>query len=107
MKTIYKRDLPPVSLDGWQETVRQLIFPTGFAQARSSEFVLGYVLEGELRFHIEGEPQTLLSADDAFDEAPGAIHLPSGGPSAPKPARVLVVAFGEKGKGTNGTPNDQ
>jgi hypothetical protein len=39
-----------------------------------------------------------LSAGDAFYAAPGAIHLPSGSPSASKPARVLVVAFGEKGK---------
>jgi len=107
MKTIYKRGLPPVSLDGWQVTVLRLIFPTGFGSPKHVHPGFGYVLEAELRFHIEGEPQTLLSADDAFDEAPGAIHLPSGSPSAPKPARVLVVAFGEKGKGTNGTPNDQ
>jgi quercetin dioxygenase-like cupin family protein len=100
MKTIYKRDLPPVSLDGWQVTVLRLIFPTGFTSPKHVHpgFVLGYVLEGELRFHIEGEPQTLLSAGDAFYEAPGAIHLPSRSASATKPARVLVVAFGEKGK---------
>jgi quercetin dioxygenase-like cupin family protein len=100
MKTIYKRDLPPVSLDGWQVTVLRLIFPTGFTSPKHVHpgFVLGYILEGELRFHIEGEPQTLLSAGDAFYEAPGAIHLPSRSASATKPARVLVVAFGEKEK---------
>ena len=107
MKTIYKRDLPPASLDGWQVTVLRLIFPTGFGSPKHVHPGFGYVLEAELRFPIEGEPQILLSADDAFYEAPGAIHLPSGSPSATKPARVLVVAFGEKGKGTNGTPNDQ
>jgi hypothetical protein len=64
MKTIYKRDLPPVSLDGWQVTVLQLIFPTGFTSPKHVHpgFVLGYVLNRELRFYIEGEPQTLLSA---------------------------------------------
>ena len=109
MKTIYKRDLPPVSLDGWQVTVLPLIFPTGFTSPKHVHpgFVLGYVLEGELRFHIEGEPQTRLSAGDAFYEAPGAIHLPSGSASATKPARVLVVAFGEIRKGTNETRNDK
>jgi quercetin dioxygenase-like cupin family protein len=69
-----------------------------FAQARSSGFVLGYVFEGELRFQIEGEPQTPVVGWRAFSKAPGAIHLPSGRASATKPARVLVVAFGEKGK---------
>jgi hypothetical protein len=39
MKTIYKRDLPPVSLDGWQVTVLQLIFPTG--SLRPSTFIPG------------------------------------------------------------------
>ena len=34
MKTIYKRDLPPVSLDGWQVTVLRLIFPTGFGSPK-------------------------------------------------------------------------
>jgi quercetin dioxygenase-like cupin family protein len=55
MKTIVKRDLPPVSLDGWQVTVLQLTFPTGFTSSKHVHpgFVLGYVLEGELRFHIE------------------------------------------------------
>ena len=100
IKTVYKRDLPPVSLDGWQVTVRQLIFPPGFTSPKHVHpgFVLGYVLEGDFRFHIEGKPETLLSAGEAFYEAPGAIHLPSGSASANKPARVLVVAFGEKGK---------
>jgi quercetin dioxygenase-like cupin family protein len=109
MKTIYKSYLPPVSLDCWQVTVLPLIFPTGFTSPKHVHpgFVLGYVLEGELRFHIEDEPQTRLSAGDAFYEAPGAIHLPSGSASATKPARVLVVAFGEIRKGTNETRNDK
>ena len=34
MKTIYKRGLPPVSLDGWQVTVLRLIFPTGFGSPK-------------------------------------------------------------------------
>jgi quercetin dioxygenase-like cupin family protein len=99
-KTIYRRDLPPVSLDGWQVTVLQLIFPPGFASAKHVHpgFVLGYVLEGELRLHIEGEPETVLPAGEVFYEAPGAIHLPSGSASAINQVRVLAVVFSEKGK---------
>jgi quercetin dioxygenase-like cupin family protein len=99
-KAVYQRDLPPVSLDGWQVTVLQLIFPPRFASPRHVHpgFVLGYVLEGELRLHIEGEPETVLQAGEVFYEAPGAIHLPSGSASAVKQARVLAFVFSEKGK---------
>ena len=47
IKTIYQRDLPPVSLDGWPVTVLQLIFPPGSASTKHIHpgFVLGYVLE--------------------------------------------------------------
>ena len=98
--TLYQRDLPPVRLDGWQVTALDLIFPPG---ARSPKhlhpgFVLGYVLEGEFRFHIEGEPEAVLSTGDVFYEAPGKIHLPSGSASTTRPARLLALAFGEKGK---------
>jgi quercetin dioxygenase-like cupin family protein len=100
IKTIYQRDLPPVSLDGWQVTVLQLIFPPGFASTKHIHpgFVLGYVLEGELRLRIEGEPETVLPAGEVFYEAPGAVHLPSGSTSATKQARALALVFSEKGK---------
>lgn len=100
IRTISAYDLPPVSLKGWQATIRQLTFPPGLASPKHthSGFVLGYVLEGKLRFHLEGEPERLLSARETFYEGPGAIHLPSGSASATKPATVLVVQFAEKGK---------
>lgn len=100
IRTISAYDLPPVSLKGWQATIRQLTFPPGLASPKHTHpgFVLGYVLEGELRFHVEGEPERLLSARETFYEGPGAIHLPSGSASATKPATVLVVQFAEKGK---------
>jgi quercetin dioxygenase-like cupin family protein len=89
-----------MSLNGWQVTVLQLIFPPGFVSARHVHpgFVLGYVIEGEFRLHIEGEPQTLLPAGEVFYEAPGVIHLPSGSASATKQARVLALVFSEKGR---------
>lgn len=100
IRTISAYDLPPVSLKGWQATIRQLTFPPGLASPKHTHpgFVLGYVLEGKLRFHLEGEPERLLSARETFYEGPGAIHLPSGSASATKPATVLVVQFAEKGK---------
>jgi quercetin dioxygenase-like cupin family protein len=100
MKTKYARDLPPVNLDGWQVTVVELTFPPGMTSPKHTHpgFVLGYVLEGEFRFHIDGQGETVLSAGDIFYEPPGCIHLPSGSASTTRPARILALAFGEKGK---------
>ena len=101
IKAIYERDLPPVSLNGWQVTVLELTFPPGMISPKQAHpgFVLGYILEGEYRFQLEGEHEKALSTGDVFYEAPGSIHLPSGSASITKPARILALAFAEKGKG--------
>jgi quercetin dioxygenase-like cupin family protein len=98
--TKYSRDLPPINLDGWQVMVVELTFPPGVTGPRHTHpgFVLGYVLEGEFRFHIEGEPETVLAAGDIFYEPPGSVHLDSGSANPLKPAKVLAFAFVEKGK---------
>lgn len=102
IRTLYERALPPVSLDGWQVTVIELTFPPGMASSKHvhSGFILGYVLEGEYRFQVEGEQERVLSAGDVFYEAPGSIHLLSDSASTTRPARILALAFGEKGKET-------
>lgn len=100
IRTVSTYDLPHINLNGWQASFRELTFPPGYRSPKHthSGFVLGYVLEGKFRLHIEGRPETFLSAGETFFEAPGAVHLPSGSASATEPARVLVAAFGEKGK---------
>jgi len=42
--------------------------------------------------------EKVLSTGDVFYEAPGSIHLPSGSARITKPARILALAFAEKGK---------
>ena len=95
IKTIYQRDLPPVSLDGWQVTVLQLIFRRGLL--RPSTFT-------QASFSVMCSRENsvftskVLPAGEVFYEAPGAVHLPSGSASATKQARVLALVFSEKGK---------
>jgi len=100
IETKYSHDLPPVSLDGWEVTVVELTFPPGLTSPKHTHpgFILGSVLEGEFRFHVEGEPETVLKAGDIFYEPPGRIHLPSGSASSLKPAKMLAFNFHEKGK---------
>ncbi len=99
-KAIYERELPPVSLNGWQVTVLELSFPPGTTSPKHAHpsFILGYILEGEYRFQLEGEQQKVLSTGDVFYESPGSIHPPSGSAHITKPARILALAFAEKGK---------
>ena len=100
IKAIYQRELPPVTINGWQVTVLELTFPPGTTSPKHAHpgFVLGYVLEGEYRFRMEGEQEKVLSTGDVFYEAPGSVHLRSGSASITKPARILALAFAEKGK---------
>ena len=100
IKAIYERDLPPVSLNGWQVTALELTFPPGTTSPRHAHpgFILGYILEGDYRFQLAGEQEKVLSTGDVFYEAPGSIHLLSGNASTTKPARILALAFAEKGK---------
>lgn len=100
IRAIYERDLPPVNLNGWKVTVLELTFPPGATSPKHTHagFTLGYILEGEYRFQLEGDEPKLLSAGDVFHEAPGSIHLPSGNASMSRPARILALAFAEKGK---------
>jgi quercetin dioxygenase-like cupin family protein len=100
IKAIYERELPSVSLHPWQVTVLELTFPPGTTSPKHAHpgFVLGYILEGEYRFQLEGEQEKVLSTGDVFYEAPGSIHLPSGTASITKPARILALALAEKGK---------
>jgi len=61
-------------------------------------FVLGYVIEGEFRFQITGEPERILRAGDIFCEPPGVTHLVSESASASKPARVLAIVIADSEK---------
>ncbi len=100
IKAKYERELPPVSLNGWQVTVLESTFPPGTTSPKHAHpgFILGYILEGEYSFQLEGEQEKVLSTGDVFYEAPGSFHLPSGGARITKPARILALAFAEKGK---------
>jgi quercetin dioxygenase-like cupin family protein len=95
IKTIFERELPQVSLNGWQVTVIELTFPPGTTSPKHAHpgFILGYILEGEYRFRLEGEQEKVLSTGDVFYEPPGSIHLPSGSANITKPARILALAF--------------
>jgi quercetin dioxygenase-like cupin family protein len=63
---------------------------------RHTGFVLGYVLEGQLRFAINNEPERVVPAGSTFFEPIGALHSTNGAtPGAP--ARFLAFLVVPKG----------
>ena len=67
---------------------------------RHSGPVLGYVLEGKVRFGVNHEPEQIFSVGETFFEPTGALHSTWGSADPNTPARVLV--FMVVPKGTNG-----
>jgi quercetin dioxygenase-like cupin family protein len=63
---------------------------------RHSGFVLGYVLEGRLRFAINNEPEKIVEAGGTFFEPIGALHSSSGA-TPDGPVRFLAFLVVPKG----------
>jgi len=63
---------------------------------RHTGFVLGYVLEGQLRFGINNEPERVVPAGSTFFEPIGALHSTNGA-TPDGPARFLAFLVVPKG----------
>jgi quercetin dioxygenase-like cupin family protein len=97
---VFQQDLPPVSLDGWKMTALEITYAPGQVGRahRHIGFVFGYVLEGELRFKVDGGEETTYHAGEMFYEKPGAVHRVSANASTTQPCRFLAMVFVEKTK---------
>ena len=98
-KQLVQRDAPAVNLDGWQMTASEVSYGPGESSNRHRHpgFVCGYVLEGQYRFAVDGQPETVLSAGQMFFENPGDVHAVSGNASKTQPTRILAIVFTKKG----------
>ena len=59
--------------------------------------VLGYVIEGQMRFGINNEPVQVVSTGSTFFEPTGALHSAGGSASPDARARALVFMVVPKG----------
>ncbi|ARN80495.1 cupin domain-containing protein [Methylocystis bryophila] len=57
----------------------------------SSAFILAYVLEGEVRSSVNGEPPRIFRAGEHWTENPGDVHGVSENASKTKPAKLLAI----------------
>jgi quercetin dioxygenase-like cupin family protein len=64
-----------------------------------SAFIMAYVISGEIRSQVEGEPARVYHAGETWREAPGAHHTISENASAAEPAELLAVFLLDIGDG--------
>lgn len=62
---------------------------------RHPGFVFGYVIDGDLRFQVDGGTETTYHAGQMFYEAPGSVHRVSGNGSTTRPCRFLAMIFAD------------
>jgi len=86
--------------DGHDAVLVEIAVPAGSRSPgmghRHTGPVLGYVLQGELRFAINNEPEKIVKAGSTFFEPIGALHSTSGATEA-GPARFLAFLVVPKG----------
>ena len=59
--------------------------------------VLGYILEGQMRFAINNEPERAVPAGSTFFEPTGAVHTAGGSARSDAPASAVVFMIVPKG----------
>ncbi len=64
---------------------------------RHPGFVLGYVLDGEMAFAINGEGQQTVKAGSTFFEPVGALHTKGGSAKTDAPVKFLAFIVAPKG----------
>jgi quercetin dioxygenase-like cupin family protein len=59
--------------------------------------VLGYIVEGQMRFAIDNEPEQVLPVGRTFFEPSGAVHTTNGSARTDGPTRAIVFMLVPKG----------
>lgn len=87
--------------DGWEVVLVELNIPPGQTSAgrghRHPGAVLGYIVEGQMRFAINNEQEQVLPVGKTFFEPSGAVHTTSGSARADGPTRAVVFMLVPKG----------
>ena len=95
-------DEPITNLPGKRLVSRVVEYPPGggtppHRHARSA-FIYAYVLSGDIRSQVDGEPARVYRASEAWFESPGAHHRVSANASDTAPARLLAVLIVDVGE---------
>ena len=87
--------------DGWEVVLVELNIPPGRSGSgpghRHPGPVLGYVVEGQMRFAINKEAEKILPVGGTFFEPSGAVHTTNGSARTDGPTRAVVFMLVPKG----------
>ena len=87
--------------EGWDVVLVELNTPPGGngtgRHHRHPGAVLGYVVEDQMRFAINNEPEQILPAGKTFFEPSGAVHTTNGSARTDGPTRAVVFMLVPKG----------
>ena len=87
--------------EGWEVVLVELNIPPGRTSPgpghRHPGAVLGYIVEGQMRFAINNEPEQILPVGKTFFEATGAVHTTNGSARSDGPTRAVVFMLVPKG----------
>lgn len=79
-------------LEGFDAVLVELNFQPGASapEHRHPSFILGYVVDGQMRSAINHEPDQIVPAGGTFFEPSGALHTTFGSASQDAPVRILA-----------------
>ena len=88
-------DKPIPNVSGKRLVSHIVDYPPGASSAphrhARSAFIYAYVLSGEIRSQVDGEPARVYRPGEAWFESPGSYHRVSANASDTEPARLLAV----------------
>jgi quercetin dioxygenase-like cupin family protein len=89
------------ALDGFEVVLVELHIAPGARSSgpghRHPGPVLGYIVEGQMRFAINDEPEKILPVGGTFFEPSGAVHTTNGSARSDGPTRAVVFMLVPKG----------
>jgi quercetin dioxygenase-like cupin family protein len=85
---------------GMEASLVEVSYPPGgrSAEHRHPGFIVGYVLEGQIRFAINHETPRVLGTDEMFYEPTGALHSTSENAQSDRPAKILAFMLAPAGR---------
>src|SRR3954452_24460725 len=92
VRSIFVKPLPQLNGNQLKVSITEVTYPPGgFSHPHSHSCpVVGYVLEGALRFQVEGEPERTFTAGKTFYEGPNKVHQVSANASETKRAKFIA-----------------
>jgi quercetin dioxygenase-like cupin family protein len=85
---------------GMEASLVEVSYPPGgrSAEHRHPGFIVGYVLEGQIRFAINHETPRVLRRGEMFYEPTGALHSTSENAQSGMPAKILAFMVAPQGR---------